>query len=175
MSELTKKICLLGDFSVGKTSLVRRFVENRFDESYISTIGVRVSRKVITLPPPTGTRLTMLLWDTSGSEPFTNIVLNYYRGASGALLVCDLTRGDTLGSLHNYATVFHRVNPGVPLVCIGNKLDLLSLRLIADEQLAEAAQQHRASYVLTSARTGAGVEQAFQQLGIAMVSERKAV
>lgn len=173
MSEFTKKICLLGDFSVGKTSLARRFVENRFDESYISTIGVRVSRKIITLPPPTSKLLTMLVWDTSGSEPFTNIVLNYYRGASGALLVCDLTRDDTLGSLRNYATVFHQVNPGVPLVFIGNKLDLQSMRLIADEQLADSASHYQASYVLTSALTGAGVEQAFQNLGVAMVNERK--
>ncbi len=164
MSHVTK-ICLIGDFSVGKTSLVRRFTESRFGESYLSTIGVRVSRKVLHITPDGSASLTMLIWDTAGSEPFNDIVRSYYQGSGGALLVCDLTRAETAASLYTYAHDFHTVNPGVPLVVMANKLDLLSMRTISDELLNNVAATLGAPVFLTSARMGTGVDEAFQTLG----------
>lgn len=156
------KVCVLGDFSVGKTSLVRKFAESRFDDRYLSTIGVRVSRKVIQLPEEI---VTMLVWDTAGSEPFNDVVRAYYRGASGALLVCDLTRPNTVQSLSSYAQQFHSVNPGVPLIILGNKVDLVGTRVVSDDQIARAADQLNAPWYLTSAKTGEAVEESFQALG----------
>lgn len=170
MAQLTTKICVLGDFSVGKTSLVRRFAENRFDDSYLSTIGVRVSRKVIDLG--SADSLSMLVWDTAGGEVFSEVVRSYYRGSSGALLVCDLTRLDTVAALAGYARDFHSVSPGCPLVMMGNKLDLAGRRTASDEHLAESARALGARLFQSSARTGAGVAEAFRALGEAIVSER---
>jgi small GTP-binding protein len=162
LSLLTKKICLIGDFAVGKTSLVRRFVESRFSEGYLSTIGVRVSRRVVDLPPRS---LNLMIWDTAGGDPFSSVVQSYYRGASGALLVCDLTRGETVASIGRYAQEFRAVNPGSPLVVVGNKVDLASQRAVTDEQIAEASSAYGAPWYLSSAKTGEQVEQAFLTLG----------
>lgn len=170
MAQLTTKICVLGDFSVGKTSLVRRFAENRFDDSYLSTIGVRVSRKVIDLGGDDS--LSMLVWDTAGGEAFSDVVRSYYRGSSGALLVCDLTRLDTVTALVSYADDFHSVNPGRPLIMMGNKLDLAGRRAASDEHLSETARTIGARLFQSSARTGEGVAEAFLALGLAIVSER---
>jgi len=171
LTHLQKKICLLGDFAVGKTSLIGRFVEGHFSERYLSTIGVRVSRRVIQIDQIAApTRLTLLVWDTAGGEPFSSIVQSYYRGASGALLVCDLTRGETLTSLMRYTQDFHSVNPGAPLVLVGNKADLTGQRAISDEQVGAAAGLYGAPWVLASARTGEQVEAAFQALGTSLVA-----
>lgn len=174
MTQLTKKICLIGDFAVGKTSLVRRFVEGRFDERYLSTIGVRVSRKMIHIEESTPTDLFMMVWDTSGGDSFANMMVSYYRGSSGALLVCDLTRSETLASLSRYAQEFRGVNPGAALVLIGNKVDLNSQRMVSDEQLAVVANACEAPWFLSSARTGAYVDQAFEMLGGLICSARSA-
>ncbi|MFN3372526.1 MAG: Rab family GTPase, partial [Chloroflexus sp.] len=91
MNQLAAKICLLGEFSVGKTSLIRRFVEGIFDERYLSTLGVKISRHSLTIDH---IDMNLIIWDTTGGERFNQIVQNYYRGAAGALLVCDLTRPD---------------------------------------------------------------------------------
>lgn len=163
--QVAKKICLLGDFSVGKTSLVRRFTENRFDDRYLSTIGVKVSRKVIELQTTGQVTLTLMIWDTSGSEPFNNIVRTYYQGAAGALLVCDLTREETLASLAAYAQDFCSVNANVPLVVLANKVDLHNERAVPDEQVVTATTELGAPWLHTSAKTGAGVDEAFHLLG----------
>jgi small GTP-binding protein len=165
----SKKVCLLGEFGVGKTSLVRRFVEDRFDERYLSTIGVLVSRKTMLIDRPEPIDLTLLIWDTAGSERFSTVVRSYYQGAAGALIVCDLTRAETIVALTDYAAHVRAVNPGVPVVLVGNKLDLASQREIADEQLTTLALHLAAPMVLSSARTGAGVEAAFQLLADAIV------
>lgn len=100
MPALSKKVCLLGDFAVGKTSLVRRFVHDYFDDQYLSTIGVKVSRKTINIAQGEQiVELTMMLWDLAGSEEFTHLRASYLRGAAGVLLVGDLTRPLTFDTL----------------------------------------------------------------------------
>ena len=93
MKIVQKKICMLGSFSVGKTSLVRQFVEGQFTDKYLSTIGVKVSRKTVERPQ---SQLKFLIWDLAGGDDFTQVGNNYLRGAKGALIVCDLTRAETL-------------------------------------------------------------------------------
>lgn len=162
VNRLVAKICLLGEFSVGKTSLIRRFVEGVFDERYLSTLGVKISRHTMNLEQ---TEVNLLIWDTTGGERFDQIVQNYYRGSAGALLVCDLTRPDTLPVLSEYATTFHRASPETPLVIAANKADLTAQRRIADEEIAAVAATLSAEWLCTSARTGEGVYEAFQILG----------
>lgn len=166
MSTVAKKVCLLGDFAVGKTSLVRRFVYNRFDDKYISTIGVKVSRKVIALPGEGDVvEMAMMLWDLAGSEEFDRVRMSYLRGAAGAVLVCDLTRAETLDSLERYVRDLHSVSPAARIVLAANKNDLIDERQIAYEKVAELAVSLGAPYYLTSAKTGDEVETMFRDLG----------
>lgn len=167
--KLQKKICLLGDFAVGKTSLVRRFVEGRFDEKYLSTIGVKVDRKVLYLPSPHleegQVELTFMLWDLAGGPEFSPVVPSYYRGSAGAILVCDLTRSETLVALEHYAQDFLEVNPAARLVMAANKVDLVEECSPSDQSLNELALANRFPLFITSAKTGELVEEMFQQLG----------
>ena len=177
METLSKKICMLGDFAVGKTSLVRRFVYDTFDDRYLSTIGVKVSRKL--LPVASGDRvadLTMILWDLAGSEEFSQMRRAYLRGAAGALLVYDLTRTETLASLGDYADQLLQINSNAAVVIVANKSDLVAAGG-NDNGIAVATLDGRAlagsldaPFLTTSALTGANVEDAFRQLGQRVVS-----
>ncbi len=167
---IQKKICMLGDFAVGKTSLVRRFVEGRFDDRYLSTIGVKVSRRKVTLSD--GREVHLLVWDLAGSEEFIGVQSSYLRGASGALLVCDLTRLSTLDSLEQYAQQMYRVQPAAPLLLVGNKNDLRDAREIQESDLAAAGEKLDIPWFTTSAKTGENVEWAFQKLAECLVGEQ---
>lgn len=158
MSTVMKKVCLLGDFSVGKTSLVRRFVEGRFDDRYLSTIGVKISRKELERETHT---LNLLIWDLAGSEEFEHVSQRYLLGASGALIVCDLTRPDTVAVLEDYAEQMTAMNPDVAIVLIGNKVDLVEERAVEDDTIAAAAEALGRPWLLTSAKSGEKVDDAF--------------
>jgi small GTP-binding protein len=159
---LQKKICLLGDFAVGKTSLIRRFVEGRFEDQYLSTIGVKISRKPVALPNLT---MNLLVWDmTGGEELSTQTRLAYLRGAAGALLVCDLTRRETLVVFERYAQQLRVINPQTTLVFIGNKLDREDRDVSDGEMLRVCRSLGNSKYFLTSAKTGSQVEDAFLYL-----------
>jgi len=168
---IQKKICLLGDFAVGKTSLVRRFVEGRFDDKYLGTIGVKISRKVITRSYG---QLNLLVWDMTGGEDLdTKVRMSYLHGAAGALMVCDLTRSYTLDVFESYARQMRTLNPRVPLMFLANKVDLGNERVISDEQLLSISKALGGrSFYLTSAKTGENVETAF--LHLADLIEEKA-
>jgi len=160
---IQKKICLLGDFSVGKTSLIERFVYNRFSERYLSTIGVKISRKVITIS--SDITLNILIWDLAGSEEFTGVQSNYLQGAKGAIFVCDLTRPETLSSLGAYKQQLELVVPGIPVILAGNKADLKDKQKISETILEEEAQKlNTVAFTMTSAKTGRGVEDIFKIL-----------
>ncbi|MBW7882601.1 MAG: GTP-binding protein [Caldilineaceae bacterium] len=171
--QLRKKVCLLGDMSVGKTSLVRRFVEGRFDDRYLSTLGVKVSRKVVDLHTDSGVvELSILLWDIAGGVDTVDIALrtSYLRGSSGAVLVCDLTRAETLRNLIQYAHQLRVVAPTAVLVLAANKADLEAEHQVTADDLAQVAGELGATSIITSAKTGAGVEDLFRVLGDAMVA-----
>lgn len=161
MSVMQKKICLLGEFAVGKTSLVRRFVYDRFDDKYLSTIGVKVSRKIMTRGE---FKIHLLLWDLAGGSDFEAMQRSYLRGASGAVLICDLTRRDTLRALHRHADQLRSVRADAPIVILGNKVDLASERTISDEEIGAVAAEIGAPHLMTSARDGLNVEAAFWRL-----------
>ncbi len=162
-----KKVCLLGDFAVGKTSLVRRFVEGRFDDKYLSTIGVKISRKSLSFDDAV---LNLLIWDLAGGDDFRQIGNSYLRGASAALIVCDLTRHDTLDSFHYYTEQLHQTMPNASLVFIGNKVDLTEQRVIDQNEIEAISRELGGPYLETSAKTGFQVESAFHFLANSLLN-----
>ena len=162
---VNRKICLLGDMAVGKTSLQQRFVHNRFDERYLATIGVTVSRKTVAVPVPDGpVELTLIVWDLAGSDEWGRMRASYLRGAAGAVLVCDVLRPESLDNLLGYAEELRRVNPAARVVVAGNKHDLASPGHDSGA-IEELAGGIGAPWLLTSAKTGLGVEAVFRRLG----------
>ncbi|MCB9423291.1 MAG: GTP-binding protein [Ardenticatenaceae bacterium] len=161
MKVIQKKICLLGEFSVGKTSLIRRFVEERFDENYLSTIGVHMSRKRLERAEYA---LDFFIWDLAGGEDFKVVGANYLRGSAGAIIVCDLTRKETLTALPYYAGQIQSLNPQAALVFVANKADLVMERTVAHDAIIEAITAFGNTYLLTSAKTGQHVNEAFAAL-----------
>ena len=165
---IKKKICLLGSFAVGKTSLVERFVYDRFDEKYLTTIGVKISQKV--LPPiqdSASGRLcqhNFLIWDIAGLEKFDRVAVNYFRGASGALAVADLTRPETIGDLVKFCKKFLSASPQATLVVLGNKKDIFHQDEPTLAELKRLADGYSTDLLLTSAKTGEQVENAFEIL-----------
>jgi len=169
MALIQKKICLLGGFAVGKTSLIRQFTEGNFDDKYLSTIGVKISRKPLQRADHT---LNLLIWDLAGGDKFTKQSANYLRGAVGAIIVCDLTRPDTLAYLSEYMEQMHAVNPNAAIVFACNKADLITERAIGDVELETAVSPTNTPYLLTSAKTGENVEAAFELLADLIESEQ---
>jgi small GTP-binding protein len=171
---INKKVCLLGDFSVGKTSLVRRFVYDRFEDKYLSTIGVKVSRKTVVIPLADRViDLALILWDLAGSEEFDQFRASYLRGAAGAVLVCDLTRPETFDHLPSYIDDLHKVNPAARIILAANKADLVDQQSIIQSQIEAYASDLNTPCYITSAKSGAQVETLFRQLGHMLMARNK--
>jgi small GTP-binding protein len=164
---LSKKVCMLGSFSVGKTSLVRRFVESIYSEAYHTTIGVKVDKKVVRAGEED---VTLVLWDIHGEDVFQKMRMSYLRGMSGYLLVADGTRKKTLEDALALEERVRREMGEIPSVLILNKCDLASDWEIDAEREANLAAGGRA-VARTSAKTGESVEQAFLRLTQAMLKK----
>jgi small GTP-binding protein len=158
---LQKKICMLGSFSVGKTSLVRRFVESIFDERYHTTIGVKVDKKVVAVDRE---ELTLVLWDIHGEDVFQKMRMTYLRGMSGYLLVVDPTRRQTLEDALALQARVEETMGRIPWILILNKCDRITEWEIDLEPIG-ALDRSGQTVMRTSAKTGEGVEEAF--LGLA--------
>lgn len=166
MRVLTKKVALLGDWATGKTSLIRRFVLNMFDDAYIQTIGTKVSKKTVKFyEQDEPVVVNLLIWDLLGQKEYHRIHKEAYRGVDGAILVCDLTRAETLESLAQY---WHpsliEVAGNVPVVVAGNKVDLKENAAFGSQEIKREMRTLGLSdgmCYLTSAKTGENVEQIF--------------
>ncbi len=164
--QISKKVCLLGSFAVGKTSLMRRFVYDLFDDRYLSTVGVKVSRKVLALPHgDERVDLTLMLWDMDGRDEFRRVRASYQRGAAAAVLVCDLTRPESLETLKVFVQDLRSISPDARLIVAANKRDLTDQVRITARQAASFAAGLGTACYLTSAKTGEGVENLFRYLG----------
>ena len=161
-----RKICMIGDFAVGKTSLVSRFVHSTFDDRYLTTVGVKIDTKAIQLP--SGDHLKMVLWDIAGKSSFARVDTSYLRDASGYLLVIDGTRASTLNSaIQLQQTVEDQLGP-TPFTVLLNKADLGG-QWTLDEAILTGLDSRGWSFSRTSALSGEGVEEAFGRLGAQLV------
>ena len=157
MSEIQKKVSMVGVFGTGKTSLVRQFVHSQFSEKYHSTIGVKVDRKVVSLGQTT---VRLLLWDIAGRTEEEEVHSRYLSGSSGILFVVDGTRRETLDQLGELQTLAHREAGPVPAAVALNKHDLREQWVLGSREVKQL-KKNGAHPFLTSARSGEGVEEAF--------------
>ncbi|MGB9635728.1 MAG: Rab family GTPase [Thermoplasmata archaeon] len=174
-----KSVIMLGDAAVGKTSLVRRFVIDQFEDTYITTLGAKPMEKDIRIIGRDAiVELRMILWDIMGQKDYERVHRDMFEGVNGGILVCDVTKPETLKSLGEYwIPKFFEYAGKVPLVLMANKIDLehhvkINVRdiqaLLASFQMKDGASP---PFYLTSAKTGENVQVGFEKLGELMVKE----
>jgi small GTP-binding protein len=168
LAMINKKICMVGAFAVGKTSLVKRFVEGIFDEKYHTTIGVKIDKKLIEKSSDRET-IQLMIWDIEGVDEFTNLKPTYLRGASGIILVVDGTRQATLEPAEQILSLVKENLGEVPILLLINKSDLRpNWQFCWEDTLSLGIEQ---KYIFTtSARNDENVELAFEQLVELVVS-----
>jgi small GTP-binding protein len=164
---LKKKICMVGAFGVGKTSLVRRFVDSIFDERYLTTIGVKIDRKDVSID---GKSFTLMLWDLAGEDDLAQLNVSHLRGASGYILVVDGCRASTLPKAAELQQRITQTLGPIPFVLVVNKADL---RDQWEVQTVEVAQYGWPTFE-TSAKAGSGVEEMFLGLAAALLRDHAA-
>ena len=166
--KMARKVVVIGDPAVGKTSLIKRFVQDVFDDRYLNTIGAKVMKKELGVNrPDTGeiVDLKLILWDIAGQETFDNVKKAYYRGASGAIVVCDLTRRETMENMHRWIENLFDVSEVIPMVIICNKNDLAEDTQFDVETVEGEYAPYGAPVFSTSAKLGDNVEMVFHELG----------
>jgi small GTP-binding protein len=159
---LQKKVCMLGGFSVGKTSLVKRYVQSVFSETYLTTVGVKIDKKAVDL---SGRIVNLILWDLAGEDDIASLRMSYLRGAAGYVLVADGTRPSTLEVAISLRQRVEADHGPLPFVLLLNKVDLQEQWAISE---AAVADLRRDGWWVRpgSARTGEGIEDAFKHLAI---------
>lgn len=160
MNSQARKICMLGDFGVGKTSLVARFMRNTFSDKYLTTVGVKVDSKEVDRGELGAVKL--VVWDIAGRSVLDALNMSYLRGASGLLLVADGTREASLRTAIDLLLQSRSLLPDANAVLLVNKLDLIERWEVAPSTLVELRQT--LPVIETSALSGDGVEQAFLEL-----------
>ena len=162
---IQKKICMVGVYGTGKTSMVRQFIFSKFSDKYHSTVGVKVDRKEVDVD---GTTVKLLLWDLEGRDGHQDIQTSYLRGAAGIIYVVDGTRRETFEQLFELRLIVTRAIGEVPSVVAVNKVDLVDQWQITDEQF-NALDESKWHKLKTSAKTGEGVEEAFSWIATTML------
>ncbi len=162
---IQKKVCMVGFFATGKTCLVRRFVHAKFSEKYLTTVGVKIDRKEVAVD---GQAVNLLLWDLEGRDGVQDLQVSYLRGASGVIYVVDGTRRETCERLKELRHAVRASVGDMPAVVALNKADLTDQWALTDADTGALAALPW-KVLTTSAKTGDGVEEAFQWLAENMV------
>jgi small GTP-binding protein len=172
--EYRKKILLIGDAAVGKTSLIRRLVVDIFDDKYITTIGTKVTVKDMQITVEDEMiYLKFQIWDILGQKGYTKLYHSSFKGAHGMIFVADLTRKETLVSLKNYWIPQVRdVIGSMPFIILANKCDLITKAQFGLEELKNFAKDYDVPFYLTSAKNGDNVNDAFNTLGKRMFQSK---
>jgi small GTP-binding protein len=160
--EIVYKVIFLGDPAVGKTSLIKKYIDKNYEERYLPTIGVSITKKQVEYA---GKKFTIMFWDIAGQPQFYLLHKVYYNGANGAVLIFDLTRSHTLMNLKNwYSELVKYQLQNIPIVIVGNKSDLQGKSVI-EPQINHLAEQLGVSHTfMTSAKTGDNVEEIFKTI-----------
>ena len=176
LRDILKKVVLLGDGSVGKTSLIARYVVNKFDDKYIATIGTKVSRKdVQVIKPNLIINLRLMIWDILGQKEYSKIRTASLGGAQGLVLVGDLSRPDTIQSLGDFwLAEANNVVGKIPTIFVGNKVDLAEKDCEGIAILESLGEKYQWPIMLASAKTGENVEMMFTTLGEMLVADVRA-
>ncbi len=171
------KVCLVGDSGVGKTSILRRYVLNEFDDHYVATLGATAMKKQVQVrSEKTGKEVTFILniFDTMGSRSFREVLQEaYFSGTQGSLAVCDITRPATLSGMRGWVEAVDKVAGRIPVVILGNKADLANQAKVNQAQLEATAAEYDCPTFLTSAKTGQNIEDAVKALLLSMLRRVK--
>ena len=157
---IQKKICMVGAYAVGKTSLVARFVRSIFSDKYLTTVGVKIDKKTVHLG---GQDVSLILWDLAGEDDFIQVRMSYLRGSAGYLLVADGTRRATLDKALELQERVEREVGKMPFILLINKLDVIDDWEIHENDLASLSESGW-DVTATSAKTGVGVNETFLAL-----------
>jgi small GTP-binding protein len=166
---IQKKVCMVGSYGVGKTSLVRRYVEGMFSDRYLTNIGVKIDKKLVDV---NGQQVNIVLWDLAGEDEISTLRMSHLRGASGYILVVDGTRRITLEKALEIQQRIQDPLGGIPFVVAFNKMDLRPEWEITEEAIDGLSQRGWPCFIV-SAKTGESVERAFQLLANKMLTHRK--
>ena len=166
---IQKKICMVGAFGVGKTSLVARFVRSIFSDKYLTTLGVKIDKKALNVG---GQNVTLILWDLAGEDALTQIKSTQLRGSSGYILVADGCRASTLQTAIDLKSRAEAELGPVPFTCVVNKADLRASWEV-DGGALDRLSALGWPLLLTSAKTGEGVEELFQGLAARLLREKE--
>jgi small GTP-binding protein len=165
--DLVKKVCLIGDPGVGKTSLIRRFVTDLFDDHYITTIGAKITKKVVVVELPERdllVNMNLMIWDLAGQKEYKVFHEMHLKGMEGVLAVADLTRKNTFDSLKAAIQMADRTRVNIPMVFLLNKCDLAEPSDVDLKDIRMLASQRAIPVLATSAKTGLNVELSFSRL-----------
>ena len=167
--KLKVKICMVGDSAVGKTSLIKKFVLDIFDDTYITTIGTKITKRTIKIMDEE-TTMDMMIWDIMGQTSFRTLLQDaYFYGTHGVLAVVDSTRPETLENIHEWIDSMRHVVGDVPMVFVSNKCDLE--HKLTDAMLKKELGKYNSKSMFVSAKTGENVSDAFKTLGEAIIDK----
>lgn len=165
------KFILIGSSGVGKTSILKKLVDDQFSMDVQSTIGVEYSSTFFEID---GEQIKLQIWDTAGQERFRSIAKSYFRNAVGVILVYDITERKTFDDVNNWLNDVHKLcDPDASILLVGNKLDLEEKRVVTLAEAEQFAQHHQITYIETSASNGTNIREAF--ISVAETLYRKGV
>ena len=164
------KIILLGDVAVGKTSIITRYIDNKFDNHYTCTINIQSRIKKIALNQEIYAEMS--IWDTCGEEKFKALTRQYYRDTNGILLIFDLSNKKTFLNLKNWLNDIHEISPNdVNIILVGNKID--AKRDVSKEDINKFVEDNFLTYFEISAKNGINVDLAFEKLAREIVEKNQ--
>ena len=171
--EIKKKICLIGDGGVGKTSLIRRFVLDQFSDDYIATFGTKITKTRIKFPKDEDNiiDLYLMIWDVFGQKQFKKSQMKSYTDAKGAIIVCDITNRVSLFNAKTWSKILFSSTGRIPIIFLANKIDLFDYAQFSPDELNQVVSEYGHSFFPTSAKTGENVNKAFHELSRVLLEE----
>jgi small GTP-binding protein len=156
------RITMLGDSAVGKTSLISKFLNQNFDENYLTTIGKDKLEKKVVMKD--GNEIKLIIWDTAGQERFHSIATSTIKGSHGIILTFDLTKRSSFNSLESWLNDIKENSNEVPVIIFGNKCDLFENYEVENEEAKKFAKEHNLQYFETSAKQNVNVQEGFNSI-----------